>query len=95
MLTDALLDAFSAPANWLLGLLPDAVFDPAAAVGSGYADPSLTLGWIAAQSDLIQGGPGFIFNGGLIVGMLSAWLAIEAAIFAVRGIVWLKKAVLF
>jgi hypothetical protein len=95
VLTDAILDVLSAPGNWLIGLLPAATFTPDAAVGSGYADPSLTLAWVQTQgSSVLTGGPGFIFNGELLAAMLTSMLAVELAIFSVRGIVWIKKAIL-
>lgn len=95
MLTDAILDVLSAPANWMLSLLPPSTFSAEAAVGAGSADPSLTLGWIQAQgTSVLTGGPGFIFNGELLIAMLGSMLAVELAIFSVRGVVWIKKAAL-
>jgi hypothetical protein len=94
VLADAVLDILSAPANWLLGLLPQATFSAAGAVGTAYADPSTTLAWIQTQQSVLTGGPGFIFNGSLLIAMLGSMLAVELAIFSVRGIVWIKKAML-
>ena len=95
MIADAILDLLSAPANWLISLLPAAAFNATDAAGAGFQDPSLTLGWINGQQTILTGGPGFIFNGGLLVAMLTSWLAIETAILSVRTLVWIKKAALF
>jgi len=84
-------------ASLVIGLFPAAEFTPSGAVGTTFADPSLTLGWVNAQqaTQVVTGGPGFIFNGGLLVAMLTSWLAIETAILSVRTLVWIKKAALF
>jgi hypothetical protein len=91
MITDGILDWLFAVPTWLVGLLPDASIDPTV-----YGDPAQTLGGIAAQgSSVVSGGIGVIFNGQLLAAMVTGWLAIEASTYAVRTIVWIKKAVLF
>ncbi len=91
MISDVALDWQFAPLQWLVGLLPEAQFDP-----SVYGDPAQTLQDVAANSQgIVSGGIGVIFNGQLLAAMVAGWLALEAAIYAVRSIVWIKKAVLF
>ena len=91
MIADGILDWLFAPLTWLVGLLPEAQFDPAV-----YGDPAQTLDGIAAQSSgVVSGGIGFIFNGQLLAAMVAGWLLIEGGTYAVKTMVWIKKAVLF
>ena len=90
MITDAILDWFQNAATWLIGALPDSAFNPAT-----YGDPVAALQGVQAQGQaVLSGGPGFIFNGPLFVAMVASWCAVELGIFTVRGLVWVKKALL-
>ena len=91
MLTDTLLDWLSAPVSWIIGQLPSASAEAAAALAD---NPNTTLRGLAANP-LITGGIGVLFNGALFAAMLASWIVIEAAIQAVRGIIWVKKSLLF
>jgi hypothetical protein len=91
VIADALMDWLFALPTWMIGLLPDATFDP-----SVYGDPAQTLNGIASQGQgIVSGGIGVIFNGQLLAAMVAGWLVIEGGTYAVRTIVWIKKAVLF
>jgi hypothetical protein len=92
MLTDKLMDFLTAPLTWGLTQLPDAQLGPDQLVGAAYADPSTSLQWIQSQgSSVLTGGPGFIFNGGLIVGLLTVMFSIELAVLTFRTVMFVKS----